>query len=959
MWIQLPNLKLNLWSSSGISKIASTVGIAITTDKLTATRERLSYARVLIEIKLPLKEPLPNQIVVQGPDGKCYNQKIVYELKPRWCKNCNIVGHMTKQCRRQILKKVWVPKQQVTSALASGEHANNMQEKANGSVKELNIHAQTVKEQIQEPITTQDSAGKENGNSGKNLPHKHAPTVTSSGEVSVHVSRSNYMGLANITSPTINVSGFSSVNRENAAKRVNIGDKANLASSYIQASQFSLLNCQVHDLDPSNLDRALLETKVAGNKMQWIAGRMVKNWSWYSNSQQANKGRSWILWDNGMLSIQCISSSDQFISCYVNSKDGKLSCIITVVYAMNNLEDRKKLWHDLLSFKQNVTCPWIIGGDFNAIINNEEKLGGTLVSDYDTEDFINFISICQLTYLNYCQVDYLAPNCSDHSPGLITIGEDDFKGKRPFKFFSMWINHPDFTSVVKTVWEQDVRGFHMYKLHTKLRKLKQNLKVLNKKHFMNISEQVIRAKCELTDTQNQLNNHPFNQMLISKEKECLIKYTRLIDCETSFYKQKANIRWDLYGDKCSQFFHSIMKAKRHHNRVLSLHTENGERITDMADIATEFTEYYKRLLGVATHTSTPDPGVISSGPILSPAQSNSLVLPVSRKEIKNAVFFMSSERAPGPDGYNASFFKAAWEIISEDIHNPKTPSDFRPISCCNCVYKIISKIIASRIQEVLGLLIGEGQSAFVRGKSISSNILLAHELVKHYVRKQTSPRATLNIDQRKAFDTISWSFIESMLSGLGFPNRMIIWIMECITSTKFSLSLNGTLHGYFRGARGLRQGDPLSPYLFFLGMEYLSRRLNTLKNDSLFKHHPKCSKLNITHIFFADDLLLFGKANIYSIAKLYDCLQEFSQVSGLEVNPNKCSVYFSGIDDRLKQQICTVLNFLEGVLPVRYLGMPLISKRLSSLECSPLINKITDQFQRWQKSKNLSYAGRL
>ncbi|XP_020258878.1 uncharacterized protein LOC109835307 [Asparagus officinalis] len=537
MWIQLRNLKLNLWSSFGISKIASIVGNPIATDKLTATRERLSYAKVLIEVKLPLKEPLPDQIVIQGPDGKCYNQRIVYELKPRWCTNCNIIGHMTEQCRRQKMKKMWVPKQQVTNTLA----AVNM---VNGSEKEINAQnvVSPVNRQIQEPIINQDSVGKENGNSGKNLPHQHAPTVPSSGKDPMQVSRSNYMGLANITSPTVNVSGFSSVNRANDAKRISIGDKANVASSDIQASQFSLLNCQVQDLDPSNLDRALLETKVASNKMQWIARKMVKNWNWISNSHQANNGRIWILWDNNILSVQCISSTDQFISCNVNSKDGKLSCIITAVYALNNLEGRKELWHDLLSLKQNVTYPWIIGDAFNAIISNEEKLGGALVSDYDTEDFINFISTCQLIHLKTTgyfftwnnkqgadsriwsrldrvlineewiqtytssQVDYLVPNCSDHSHTLITIGEDDFKGKRPFKFFSMWINHPDFTTVVKTVWEQDIRGFHMYKLHTKLRELKQDLKDLNKKHFMNISEQVIRAKSELSDIQNQLNN---------------------------------------------------------------------------------------------------------------------------------------------------------------------------------------------------------------------------------------------------------------------------------------------------------------------------------------------------------------------------------------------------------------------------------------------------------------------
>ncbi|XP_020271890.1 uncharacterized protein LOC109847053 [Asparagus officinalis] len=142
-------------------------------------------------------------------------------------------------------------------------------------------------------------------------------------------------------------------------------------------------------------------------------------------------------------------------------------------------------------------------------------------------------------------------------------------------------------------------------------------------------------------------------------------------------------------------------------------------------------------------------------------------------------------------------------------------------------------------------------------------------------------------------------------------------------------------------------------------MEYLSRRLSMLKDDNLFKYHPKCSKLKISHLFFADDLLLFCKADLYSIARLKECLSDFSCVSGLETNPSKCSIYMSGIGDDLKAQICALLNFSEGVLPVRYLGVPLISKRLSYMDCSPLINKISAQFQNWQKKKTLSYAGRL
>ncbi|XP_020258991.1 uncharacterized protein LOC109835426 [Asparagus officinalis] len=115
IWVQFPNLRLNLWSSTGISKIASLIGCPIATDKLTASRQRLSYARVLLEVDLPFKEPLLDQIEIQGPDGKSYHQKVVYEFKPRWCSFCNSVGHDSQHCRKHVQKRVWVPNKPVPS----------------------------------------------------------------------------------------------------------------------------------------------------------------------------------------------------------------------------------------------------------------------------------------------------------------------------------------------------------------------------------------------------------------------------------------------------------------------------------------------------------------------------------------------------------------------------------------------------------------------------------------------------------------------------------------------------------------------------------------------------------------------------------------------------------------------------------------------------------------------------
>ncbi|XP_020259837.1 uncharacterized protein LOC109836363 [Asparagus officinalis] len=120
MWIQLPALKLNLWNEKGISKIASLIGRPIATDKLTANRQRLAYARVLIEVKLP--SALPDQITVNGPNGKQYNQKIIYELKPRWCDHCKQVGHDIQNCRRKPVIQKWVPKLNTVAGLVLKEN---------------------------------------------------------------------------------------------------------------------------------------------------------------------------------------------------------------------------------------------------------------------------------------------------------------------------------------------------------------------------------------------------------------------------------------------------------------------------------------------------------------------------------------------------------------------------------------------------------------------------------------------------------------------------------------------------------------------------------------------------------------------------------------------------------------------------------------------------------------------
>ncbi|KAL0297129.1 UNVERIFIED_CONTAM: LINE-1 retrotransposable element O protein [Sesamum radiatum] len=335
------------------------------------------------------------------------------------------------------------------------------------------------------------------------------------------------------------------------------------------------------------------------------------------------------------------------------------------------------------------------------------------------------------------------------------------------------------------------------------------------------------------------------------------------------------------------------------------------------------------------------------------------VLP-TKDEIKQAIFDMCPDSAVGPDGFSALFYQVTWDIIAQDVTaavqdffcgtplpksfkatsialipkvpNPSSWTDFCPISLCNVSNKIYSKIMNDRLSMILPGIIALSQSGFVGGRLISDNILLAQELIHSIGDKKRYDNVVFKLDMAKAYDRVQW---------------------------RFFVLINGDKAGFFQSSQGLRQGDPISPSLFIIVAEFLARGL-----DRLFQQNPAlgyCNKggMDINHLSYADDIIIFLNASRRSIRKLVDFLGDYQKISRQQINCNKSSFIVSNrCPSLIHQRIHKMTSFSFKPLPVTYLGSPLYKGNKKCILYDNLIAKMRLKLQGWGQS-SLSHGGRL
>lgn len=254
-------------------------------------------------------------------------------------------------------------------------------------------------------------------------------------------------------------------------------------------------------------------------------------------------------------------------------------------------------------------------------------------------------------------------------------------------------------------------------------------------------------------------------------------------------------------------------------------------------------------------------------------------------------------------------------------------SDFRPISLVGCLYKIVAKILTARLKKVMDYLVSENQSAFIGGRQILDSVLIANEVVESCKREKKEV-VLFKLDFQKAYDSVSWGFLDWVLEQMGFPHLWRKWMRACVRTTSLSILINGTPLKPVKMQRGLRQGDPLSPFLFNLAVEVLHQLFVKAINKGLWEgiEVSKGAEFQISHLQFADDTLLFFPAREEYLLNIKKTLIVFQLVSGLKVNFHKSSLVGIHVcQNKMGPWARRLLCKIEE-LPIRYLALRHLGK---------------------------------
>ncbi|XP_057790861.1 uncharacterized protein LOC131007971 [Salvia miltiorrhiza] len=443
----------------------------------------------------------------------------------------------------------------------------------------------------------------------------------------------------------------------------------------------------------------------------------------------------------------------------------------------------------------------------------------------------------------------------------------------------------------------DIEGWSFFVVKEKLKKLKEALKVWNRSSFGEIGNKIHELQKELQDKDKEDEQSCLGESDIIRRNEIQAQLSLQLKNKQMVLQQKAKLKWLKEGDINSGFFHRAIRGRRLKNDIGELFFDNtwiSKPVEVKARVRNHFKNFFKR-----KERQMPDLPLDFMRRKLSNEERQWLIRDFDFDEIKEAVWSCCGDKSPGPDGFNFTFWRAAWHIVKEDLLQvlkefhasgkipkggnvsfivliPKkegagTLDEFRPILLITSLYKIIAKILAGRLKKVIGSVISDNQSAFIKTRFILDG-----------ARK---------------------------------------WILGSLESATASVLVNGSSTGDFKLERGLRQGDPLSPFLFLIVAEGLHEFIErAVERQLLFPVKIGKDKVSISHLQYADDTIFLFEAYDRNVECVKKLLILFQFVSGLAVNFEKSSLLTVGVDETVERRWASLLLCKIGSFPCKYLG---------------------------------------
>ncbi|CAN6226415.1 unnamed protein product [Urochloa humidicola] len=573
-----------------------------------------------------------------------------------------------------------------------------------------------------------------------------------------------------------------------------------------------------------------------------------------------------------------------------------------------------------------------------------------------------------VSFPNSCLTSLPKPT-SDHTPILLHFSTSIPKPNL-FRFENAWLKHRDFLPSVLPAWHgqfaPDAAGSLVGSLKA--------VRCASKKWARGKrAPPTLQSNCKfviyLFDVLEEGRCLSAGEQVL--HQQCRERLALTVRERAAYWKQRGKCRAIREGDANTQYFHARASHRLRRNNIRMLEVD-GVQVSSHDAKAQALTGHLRALLAAAPRTTAGiDFMALYQRALVS--RPDVLVAPFMEREACAAARSMNRNSSPGPDGFGPGFYTAAWSTVSPAVmrlaqafHDggaelerlnrayivmlPKKPTamkvgDYRPICLQNCSLKIVAKMLTSRLQLEIPHLIDVDQTGFIKGRSISENFVYALELVQ-CCNKRKLPTLVLKLDFAKAFDSVNWDSLQEIMMASGFPDRWCQWIAALLSSSKMAVLVNGSPRPWFTCGRGLRQGDPLSPYLFLLVADVLQQMIkNTPGIRHLAADDVACPVLQ-----YADDTLIVVRAKERDLLLLKAVLDKFSAATGLRINYDKSTIVPMHTTPEEVEVLQGVLGCQTDTFPQTYLGLPLSCDKLRLTTFAPLIAKVDRYLSGWKAS---------